>query len=198
MPEKLAIVTIDAGSDVRAKISEEEVIGTSSGKGTLTDAIRDDGTHLGMDRGRAFRTIAYLAAEQGIDPAHFDSSGALERWKREGAVQLCDDGLALKEGKVPDTELHGKRISKIVAEFGELASIRDFMHETTLNWINWARGKGTNGLVAIDGRETATLVREAIRSGDLKDADLLKSFIMVVNPVEAARRRMAGNRKSVV
>lgn len=190
MAEQLAIVTIDAASDVRGIVWPKEVVGTSSSKGSLTDVVRLD--HLGMDRGRAFRTITHLADDMGLEPGDFSQVGILDRWIRDGTLRLCEDGLSIGEDRIPDKILHGQKISKAVAKFGEVAAIRHFMEGITVDWIEWARRNGANGLVALDGRETAALVRKLMAEGRLKEAEIVKSFSMLVDPIEAARRRMAG------
>lgn len=191
MAEKLAIVTIDAGSNMTGKaLLFPERVGTSSGKGTLAQAIRDcEG--LAYDSGRAYRTITLAAQIENLEPGSDEFSRNLQKWKEAGRFGHCDIGLTL-DGDDPINEhvLHSVEVSRAVASFGALPEVRRLTKEMKLDWLNsYARESGAN-LIAFDGRAMRQLV-EGEFLGNIDDIQLVATFSMVVDVVEAARRRMA-------
>lgn len=191
MPEKLAIVSIDAGSDVRGRVLDEPRIGTSSGKGTLAGYLRSKG-FLANDSGRGYRTVAYAASDNGVTADRLIESGLLRKWERAGVFGCADVGLSFEGEVIAEEELHGKRISSIVADFGAIPEVRHLMKQKKMEWLNWAKNEHQMKLVALDGRGMREMVEDmAIRDGAVEGAYLATGFSMVVNPVEAARRRMS-------
>src|SRR5690606_8017785 len=110
MPEKLAIVTIDAGSNMTSNNSMfPERVGTSSGKGTLASAIRDSGG-LAYDSGRAYRTITAAALAEGLDADSDDFLTNLKSWQRADRFGHCATGLSLDGEEIPEHIVHGEVI----------------------------------------------------------------------------------------
>jgi cytidylate kinase len=191
MTERLAIVPIDAGSDVRGKYLDEPRIGTSSGKGKTAEAFRKVG-YLANDSGRGYRTVAFAAAEEGVAAEDLVSSGLIDKWRRANVFGNHDIGLSFEGDVIDESELHGKRISNIVADFGALPEVRVLMKDMKMSWLNWAKDEREMEVVALDGREMRSMVQDmAINENRVPGAFILAGFTMIVNPVEAARRRMS-------
>lgn len=191
MLEKLAIVTIDAGSNVTGKspLFPSSRVGTSSGKGTLAQAIRDVGG-LAYDSGRAYRTIALAASTEGLDAQSDDLGSTLDSWEEAGRFGHCATGLALDGQEIDERILHGVEVSSIVAGFGARPEVRELTKRMKVGWFNSYVGSNKLGLVALDGRGMRELVEDRILQ-QIPNSELVVPFCMVVDVAEAARRRMA-------
>lgn len=201
MPDKLAVVSIDAGSNITGKSEEvsDEMGGTSSGKGAFASGMRGVGA-LVYDSGRAYRTVTLAAAIDGVDPS--DIAGVqrkLKEWQLAGRFGHCATGLTLDGKEVDERLLHGEDISSKVALFSPLDSVRSFTKRMKVEWLLDYVSQTDSRLVGFDGREmqhlmtneVPTILKEDLdREGEL-DIDLVSSFYMIVDLVEAARRRMA-------
>jgi hypothetical protein len=189
MPEKLAIIAIDAGSDVRGlSLLGHPRIGTSSGKGTLAQSLRDS-NFLAYDSGRAYRTITLAAETEGFKANDEGFGYALKKWIAAGRFGHCATGLSLDGIEVDEKFLHGVDISKMVATFSPREDVRRLTKDMKIDWLGTYARDNANGLVGLDGRAMKELVEDEILE-KVEGSSLVCSFSMIVDPVEAARRRM--------
>ncbi len=196
MPEKLAIVTIDAGSNVTGNSPLfPERVGTSSGKGTLASAIREVGG-LAYDSGRAYRTITAAAQAEGLEAGSVRFLESLIAWEKAGRFGHCDTGLSLDGEELQEHIVHGEAISKNVADFSPLAEVRNLTKRMKIKWIQEYAGELGVGLVGLDGRAMREFVEGEVLA-KVEGCELITPFCMVVEVTEAARRRMA-QRKDLV
>lgn len=201
MLERLALVTIDAGSNILGTdiTINDEMVGTSSGKGILATGISNAGG-LAYDSGRAYRTITLAAAMEGVSPDDEEAvREKLNSWRSAGRFGHCATGMTLDGIEVDEKLLHGEDVSKRVALFSPLDSVRELTKELKAEWLlEYVLATDTE-LVGFDGREMKRLVLsempEILKAKGLKadvaKLDLVTSFYMIVDIVEAARRRMA-------
>ncbi|MDQ5913620.1 MAG: Cytidylate kinase [Patescibacteria group bacterium] len=190
MPERLAIVTIDAGSDVRGRVLDQERVGTSSGKGTMADAIRQVGG-LAYDSGCAYRSITLRAMMEGLSPDDEVFRDRLVAWDNAGNFGHSERGLSLFGMDVHESVLHGGDVSNRVASFGSSSFVRTYTKHMKVKWLEDFASKWSEPLVAFDGREMRQFVQERVLGKPRVGADLLASLVMVVDPIEAAHRRMS-------
>lgn len=188
MSEKLAIVTIDAGSNMSggAPLFPERV-GTSSSKGTLAQIIRDCGG-LAYDSGRAYRTITVAAQAEGLEANSDIFNEELLAWAEAGRFGHCETGLSLDGNELPERVVHSVGVSRAVAGFGENPLVRRLTKDMKLDWLNSYVGRQGVNLVAFDGRRMLEFVQDEVLGAD---NELIVPFYMVVESTEAARRRMA-------
>jgi cytidylate kinase len=196
MPEKLAIVTIDAGSNMTGNNPLfPERVGTSSGKGTLASAIRINGG-LAYDSGRAYRTITAAAVAENLDANSPAFLRALSSWVRAERFGHCATGLSLDEVEIPEQVLHAVDISRRVASFGEVPEVRRLTKDMKIAWLRDYATESGAGIIGFDGRAMKEFVEGEVLD-KLPQSELVSPLSMVVEVTEAARRRMA-QRKELV
>lgn len=189
MPERLAIVTIDAGSDIDATSTlGKSRLGTSSGKGLVAEGFRDSG-FLAYDSGRAYRTITLAAEIEGLSADEEAFGVALQKWIAAGRFGHCRTGLSLDGVEVDEHLLHGVDISSKVATFSPREDVRRLTKDMKIDWLGTFAQECANGLVGLDGRAMRELVQTEVEQ-KVPGSKLVASFSMIVDPVEAARRRM--------
>lgn len=190
MPEKLAIVTIDAGSNMTGNDPlYPERVGTSCGKGVVADTLRDNGG-LAYDSGRAYRTITVAAMSEGIQADSPRFPDELIKWTKAGRFGHCDTGLSLDTIELNEHVVHAEDVSKEVANYGAHPAVRRFTKDMKLAWLKSYAGEMGVGLVGLDGRAMREFVLDEVET-NIKGAELVSSLCMVVEVTEAARRRMA-------
>ncbi len=195
MPEKLAIVTIDAGSNVTGKspLVNDNMVGTSSSKGTMADGIREKGGIV-YDSGRAYRTITLAAAMDGVDPNDAELvKEKIKKWDEANRFGHCDTGLTLDGHEIDEALLHGEDISKKVAHFSPLECVRALTKRMKAEWLLEYASSQPNRIIGFDGREMRKFVLEEapVISDRRINFELVVSFYMIVDVIEAARRRMS-------
>lgn len=190
MEQRLAIVAIDAGSDIDGQHDlGGPKTGTSSGKGLVAEGLRGSG-FLAYDSGRAYRTITLAAEMEGLEAGDDKFDLTLKRWIEAGRFGHCATGMTLDGIEVDEHILHGVDVSRRVATFSAREDVRELTKAMKVDWLRSYAIDQANGLVGLDGRGMREFVRY-MAERQVSEAKLITSLCMVVDPVEAARRRMA-------
>lgn len=126
--------------------------GTSaSGKSTNARRVASELGYIYVDTGAMYRTLAWQALRQGVDPQNAKAVAALSRkWKT--SLQCVDNQAILKvDGYYPEKEIRTAEVSAAVPHVAAIPKVRDWMKKTQRDCLKF-------GSLVMEGRDIGTNV----------------------------------------
>ncbi len=124
---------------------------SGAGKSTLSKALAKKLGYLNIDTGAMYRSVAYLAQQQGIDPQNeaglkgLCSNLSIEFVSKEGSERVFANGVDVSAA------LRTPEVSLLTAQVAACPAVREAM-------VRLQRKMGEGGGVVLEGRDIGTVV----------------------------------------
>ena len=142
-----------------------------SGKSSVARAVADRLGLVNLNTGAAYRAVAFLALEDGVDPDEARDLAALA-----GRIGLTEDGAEVDGRPIPEETLRTPEVAAAASKVSAHPEVRQVLLSVQREAAEKTRQEG--GAV-VEGRDIGTVV--------LPDADL--KIYLSAAPEERARRR---------